>query len=334
MSVTTVRGTHASTANGVPETMRAAAIDRFGGPEVLTIHELPVPPLEHGEVLIKLDTSGVGPWDADIRAGWWPEGQPQFPLVLGTDGAGTIVAMGSHVRRFREGDAVYSYSFLNPKGGFYAQYVVVDAEKVAPVPRGLTLEMAGAIATTGLTAIQGVDDALRLKRDENVIIHGASGGVGTLAVQFAKLREAHVVAVASGADGVALARKLRADVAIDGRHADILAAARNFAHGDIDAVLGFSGGDPLERCIDALKPGGRVAYPNGVEPAPRKRPGIRFIAYDAEAGVRQFEHLGLAVEEAKVQVPIAARFTFGEAAKAHERLDQGHVLGKIVLRIS
>ena len=115
----------------------------------------------------------------------------------GTDGAGRVAAVGAGVRRFRAGDRVYSYSYSNRKGGFHAQQVVVDAKKVARVPRGLGLKEAGAIATTGLTALQGVDDALRVKRGERVIVHGASGGVGSLAMQFAKWRGAHVFATAS-----------------------------------------------------------------------------------------------------------------------------------------
>src|SRR4030088_758948 len=109
----------------VPDTMRAAAIDRFGGPEVLTLHTLPVPKVDAGEVLIALHTAGVGSWDADMRAGWWPFGRPRFPLVLGSDGSGWVAAVGSRVRRFSEGDRVYAYSFANPKGGFYADYVAV-----------------------------------------------------------------------------------------------------------------------------------------------------------------------------------------------------------------
>lgn len=316
----------------IPEIMHAAAIDRFGGPEVLTVHELPVPPVDDDEVLIGIDTAGVGVWDAEMRAGWYPGGKPKFPLVLGTDGSGTVAAVGSHIRRFKVGESVYSYSFLNPKGGFYAEYVVVSADKVAPIPSGLDLKEAGAIPTTGLTALQGVDDALHLKRDETVIIHGASGGVGTLAVQFAKLRDARVFATASGDDGVALVRSLGADAAVDGRHSDIAAAAREFAPDGVDAVLAFAGGEPLENCLDALKPSGRLAYPNGVEPVPKKRPGIRITPYDAVAGVREFKHLGMAVEAAKLRVPIAGTFSLGDAARAHERLSEGQVLGKIVLR--
>jgi NADPH:quinone reductase len=192
-------------ADTIPTEMRAAAIDRFGGPEVLTLQVLPVPAPDATEVLIAIDTAGIGSWDADMRAGWLPSGRAHFPLVLGTDGAGIIAAVGPRVRRFQPGDLVYSYSFDNPKGGFYAEYVAVAADKVGRVPAGLDLLHAGAIPTTGLTALQGVDDALHLRKGEAVIIHGASGGVGTLAVQFAKLRGAQVLATASGNDGVALA---------------------------------------------------------------------------------------------------------------------------------
>jgi NADPH:quinone reductase-like Zn-dependent oxidoreductase len=102
--------------------MRAAAIDRFGGPEILTLHVLPVPDVDPAEVLMAVHTAGVGSWDADMRGGWLPDGaRPRFPLVLGTDGSGTVAAVGSRVRRFAPGDTVYSYSFANPKGGFYAE---------------------------------------------------------------------------------------------------------------------------------------------------------------------------------------------------------------------
>ena len=209
--------------------MPAAAIDHFGGPEVLTAYVLPVPKIDATEVLIALDTAGVGPWDADIRAGWYPGKKPRFPLVLGTDGAGVVAEVGSRVRRLKVGDKVYAYSWANPKGGFYAEYVAVASDKVAHIPARLDLEHAGAIATTGLTALQGIDDALKIKRGETIIIHGASGGVGTLAIQFAKLRGARVLATASGIDGLELVRDMGADVAVDARHEDVAEAARRFA---------------------------------------------------------------------------------------------------------
>lgn len=318
----------------VPDIMRAAAIDRPGGPEVLSIHTLPTPVPDKDEVLIALDTAGVGSWDADMRAGWWPtSGRMRFPMVPGTDGAGVIAGVGSHMRRLTVGDQVYSYSFANPKGGFYAEYVAVAKEKVSHIPKNLNLRQAGAIPTTGLTALQGVDDALQIKRGESLIIHGASGGVGSLAIQFAKLRGARVLATAHGDDGLAFVRRLGADVAVDGKREDIAEEARSFAPDGVHAVLALVGGDAIERCLDAVRSGGRLTYPNGIEPEPKKRRGLHVTSYDAVAGVREFEALNLAVEQAKLEVPIAAVYTLAEARKAHERLAAGHVLGKIVLRI-
>jgi NADPH:quinone reductase-like Zn-dependent oxidoreductase len=314
--------------------MHAVAIDRFGEPEVLTMHTLPVPTTGARDVLIAVDTAEIGGWDADIRGGWSPSGKPpRFPLVLGASGSGTVVAVGSRVRRFKKGESVYSFAWDNPKGGFYAEYAAVPAGKAAPVPKTLDLKRAGAIPVVGLTAIQGIDDALHVKQDERVIIHAASGGVGTLALQFAKLRGARVLAIASGPDGVALARKLGADAAVDGRQGDIASALRDFTPDGVDAILALAGGDPLERSIDALRPGGRVAYPSGIEPEPKRRRGIKMKSYDAVAGPKEFEHLSRAVEAARLQVPIATEFAFADAARAHERLAQGHILGKIVLRV-
>ena len=318
----------------IPATMRAAAIDRFGGPEVLSVHTLPVPEPNAQEVLIAVDAAGVGTWDASQRNGEWVEGDEDFPLILGIDGAGTIVAVGARVERFAIGEYVYSYSYSNPKGGYYAEYVAVSAGKVAPVPGALHETSAGALPALGLTALQGVDDALGLADGETVIVHGASGNVGMLAVQFAKHRGTRVLATASGPDGVEFVRRLGADEVIDGRRDDIGAAAKRFAPDGIDAVLAFVGGHELTGCLDALRRGGRVAYPNGIEPEPKKRRGVRIKAYDAEAGPREFERLGREIERAHPEIPIAEVFSLEDAAKAHERLDRGHVLGRIVLRIA
>ena len=306
--------------------MKAVSIDRRGR---VSIRDVPVPAVGRLEVRIAVDTTGVGSWDAYMR----PEGREQF-IVPGTDGAGRVAAVGAGVRRFRAGDRVYSYSYNNRKGGFHAQQVVVAAKKVARVPRGLGLKEAGAIATTGLTALQGVDDALRLRKGESVIVHGASGGVGTLALQFAKWRGARVLAIASGKDGVRLARRLGADVAVDGKRGDLRAAVRRFAPDGVDAVLAFVGGASLGQCLDALKTrGGRVAYPNGVEPAPRKRKAVRMVAYDAIPGVREFDRLNRAIVGAKLKVPIAKTYRIERAADAYSFVRRGHVLGKVVLRI-
>jgi NADPH:quinone reductase-like Zn-dependent oxidoreductase len=317
----------------VPALMRAAALDHGGGPDVLSVRTLPVPELGADEVLIATDTAGVAVWDASIRQDPNIYGvHRHLPLVLGTDGAGLVAAVGSAVEGFKRGDKVYAYSFDNPKGGFYAEYVAVAASHVGHVPENLTLKEAGAIGTTGLTAIQGIDDALHLKSGDTIIIHGASGGVGTLAVQFAKLRGARVLATVSGEDGARLARELGADAVVDGRQGDIAAATQAFAGNGVDAVLALAGGDALERCSAALRTGGVLAYPSGVEPVPKPRNGIRVIKFDAIPGPREFERLNTAIAAAKLRVPIAAEYPLADAAKAHERIAAGHALGKVILR--
>ena len=314
--------------------MRAIAIDRYGGPQVLALHELPVPQLSPTEVLISVHTAGVGGWDADIRGGWSPGGRVHFPLVLGTDGSGTIAQLGNRVRRFKAGDRVYAYLWNSPKGGFYAEYAAVPVDNVALIPNPpLDLKHAGAVPVTGLTALQGIADHLGVQAGEHVMIHGASGGVGTLAIQFAKARGAKVLAIASGPDGVALVNRLGADAAVDGHKDDFAKAAFSFAPKGMDAVLVLGSGKSVPRCLDVLRAGGRLAYPNGVDPAPQKRRGFKIIAYDAKVGTREFERLNRAIRKAELNVPIAAEFPLAEAAKAHRRVEQGHTLGKIILRV-
>ena len=317
----------------IPATMKAAAIGRFGPPQVLTLHSLPTPKPGPREVLIALDAAGVGGWDAKLRDGsWWPGGRPKFPLVLGTDGAGIVVAKDARVRRFRVGDRVWATS-TSRKGGLYAEYAAVDARHVGHVPRRLDLPHAAAAAATGLTALQGVDDLLRLRPRETVLIFGASGAVGTLAVQFAKRRRARVLATVRGRRAAALVRRLGADAVIDTRSGDASERLRELAPNGIDAALALAGGDALERCLRFVRTGGRVAYPNGVEPEPRPRRGVRFRTYNAVSGPDEFGRLERAVAEARLRVPIAAVYPLAQAAKAHARLERGHILGRIVLRI-
>ena len=227
----------------VPTTMRAVAIDQPGPPEVLTVHTLPVPTVDANEVLIALHSASVATWDIQIRKSLAYINKPKLPFVMGSDGAGIVVAVGSGVTRLKAGDQVYGYCWDNPKGGFYAEYIVASQDCVSKLPKGISLEAAGALGASGLTALRGVDRVLQIQRGESLIIHGASGAVGTLALQLAKLRGARVLATASGDEGAALVRRLGADAVVDGHNGDITAAAREFAPQGVDAVLAFDGMD-------------------------------------------------------------------------------------------
>ena len=328
------RGPGALRRNGrAPRPMQAAAVDRFGPPSSLTPHRLPVPKPGPHEVLIELNTVGVGSWDASIRDGAWRKpGRAHFPLVPGTDGAGTVVAKGARVRRFKLGDRVYAYEFGNKQGGFYAEFAVVDADHVGHVPQTLSLAEAGAVATTGLTALQGIT-SLRLRRGETMLIFGASGAVGTMAIQFSARRNVRVIATASGAAAQRLVRALGADVVVDARSDTLAEQLRRAAPSGIGAVLALGGGEELERCLDFVRTGGRVVHPNGIEPAPKPRPTLRIKTFDAVATPEAFARLHRALSSREIHVPVAATYPLAKADDAHRRLRKGHILGRLALRV-
>src|SRR5579862_9505830 len=227
------------------QTMRAVAIDEFGGIEKMKPRELPVPELATDEILIRVDSAGVGVWDPFEREGGFAKEfgmQPSFPYVLGSDGAGTVEEVGDDVHNLKPGDRVYGVNFMSPKGGFYAEYTAIKAKNVAKIPPALSTRDAGVLAVDGVIALDGLDKALRLKAGESILILGASGGVGHLAVQLAKRMKARVLAVASGPDGVEFVKRLGADKVIDGHREDILKATHEFAPNGLDAALLTAGG--------------------------------------------------------------------------------------------
>lgn len=316
-----------------PKTMTAAAINRFGPPSTLSAHELPVPSPAANEVLIAINTAGIGSWDASIRDGSWRKpGRTHFPLVPGVDGAGIVVAKGARVRRFDIGDRVYAYEFGNPQGGFYAEFAAAQAAHVGRVPKGLSLRDAGAAVTIALTALQGID-LLRLRRGQTVLIFGASGAVGTMAIQFAAQRGARVIATATGAEATRLVRRLGADHVIDARQIESIDQLRTQAPDGLHAVLALAGGKELERCLDFVRARGRVAHPNGIEPVPMTRRTFTTRAYDAVATPRAFDTLNRHFANGRIRVPIAATYPLAKAAQAHRRLERGHVLGRMVLQV-
>jgi NADPH:quinone reductase-like Zn-dependent oxidoreductase len=313
----------------IPETMKAAAIDRFGGPEVIRTRSLPVPKPGPREVLIRLDTAGIGVWDPYVRAGELSSSPPTFPQVIGNDGAGVVVAVGEHVTRHRVGEPVYAYSM---DGGFYAEYVAVSEDNVAPIPPGVKLDEAGALGADGVTALRGLQDELRLAAGETLMVFGASGGIGHLAVQLAKRIGAKVLAVASGGDGVSLVRRLGADVAIDGRRDDPAEAARAFAPGGLDTALILADGAGLDAALQTVKQGGRVAYPNGVEPEPRVPDGIESHAYDGTPDLDAFNRLNRLIGSSRFHIELGRVYRLEDAQVAHREIEQHH-LGKLAFRV-
>ncbi|MCD9097457.1 NADP-dependent oxidoreductase [Luteimonas fraxinea] len=315
--------------------MHAVTIDRFGGPDVLTYGRQRLPDVGPGQVLVKVAYAGVGSWDPLEREGLFAEltGQtPDFPYTLGRDGSGTIAAIGVGVDRFAIGDAVYALGI-----GHYAEYIALDADAVSLLPDDLPLDQAGAMPIVALTAWQGLAIELDVAPGDAVLINGASGDVGHIAVQLAKRLGARVLAVASGEDGVAAALELGADVAVDGRVTDVAAASRAFAPKGLDAVLAVVGGASLSAAIGTVRERGRVAYPAGIDPEPEPRAGLVFrhfdLTLDAPATSRvKMEQLNALIAAGPFEVRISSTFPLGQAAQAHQAL-AAHRIGKVILSV-
>jgi NADPH2:quinone reductase len=316
------------------KTMKAAVIDRFGGIDNIRIETLAIPEIGPDEVLIRVETAGVGVWDPFEREGGFAKllgTAPRFPYVLGTEGAGTVAALGSSVDGLKEGDRVYAMSFATSKG-FYAEFAVAKAEHVSPIPRKLPTDQAGVMPVDAITALRGLD-LLEVKPGTSLLILGASGGIGHLAVQLAKRMGARVLAVASGGDGVRLARECGADAVVDGHKEDVATAVRAFAPGGLDAALITAGGEAAEKASGAVHDGGRIAYPHGVEPEPQTRPGVTIHSYDGDPDQETIQKLNHLIEAGPFEVHVARTFPLDQAANAHRALNQHH-LGKLALRLS
>ena len=266
----------------------------------------------------------------ELCEGHFGEDGDPFPWVLGSDGAGTVVAVGARALRVKVGDRVYAWGFLNPKGGLFAEYAAIPEEEVSLVPDGLTIDEAGVLAVDGLTALAGLD-AIQLAAGEKLMILGASGGVGHIAVQLAERLGAEVFAVASGADGLELARRIGADEAVDGRLADVAASAYAFAPDGLDAALVLGGADRVA-ALALVREGGRIAYPKGVEPAPEAMPGVALVAFDGYSGHEALDWLNGLIAMAPFHVEVSREYPLDAATDAMHDVTRHHV-GKLALAV-
>lgn len=307
--------------------MRAMAIEEFGGSDKLQLVDLPTPEVGAGEVLIRVRASGVGPWDVMSRQGVF--GDREFPFVPGFEPAGVVEAVGSDVEDLSEGDEVYAYRF---PGGGYAEYVTALEGVTARKPFALSFEEAAGVPVAGTTAHQGLVDELGVQAGETVLITGASGGVGSMAVQIAaNILGARVIGTASTRNHEYL-RDLGAEEAID-YNGDWVTAVREVAPDGVDAVLNCAGGDTLSRSLETLRDEGRVAYIVPIEEEPEPPRGISSHFFSARPDGGRLAALASMFDAGQLRVKLQEIVPLEEATRAHEIVEEGHTQGKIVLGI-
>ncbi len=306
--------------------MKAVRIHRFGGPDVLSLDDVPMPEPQQGEVVIRVHAASVNPVDYKIRDGGYL-GSDKLPITMGRDVSGTILRQEGQGGGFKVGDAVCA--MLSPDQGGYAEYVLAKTHELAPKPARLDHVQAAAVPLAALTAWQGLFDHGGLHEGQRVLIHGAAGGVGHFAVQFAKARGATVYATAGTRDQE-FVRGLGADAVIDYKTERFEDRARG-----IDIVFDLIGGETQDRSWSVLKPNG-IIVSTLTEPKQdlAKQHKARGVRYMAQPNGQQLREIGDLIEAGRVRPEVTAVLPLAEAAQAQQRLEHEHPRGKIVLRVA
>jgi NADPH:quinone reductase-like Zn-dependent oxidoreductase len=305
--------------------MKAAYIDRFGGPEVLQYGDLPDPIAAAGQVLVDVAAASVNGADWRVRAGQY--GQATFPLVLGRDFSGSVAALGAGVDDLKVGDAVFGV-LEGGREGAYAEKLAITAAIIAKKPDGLSHINAAALALTGLTAIISVETTLKLQRGETILIQGGAGGVASFAIQLAKHIGARVITTTSAANADYV-RGLGADEVIDYNAQDFTGAVK-----PCDAVFDTVGGEVAQKSFAVLKPGGRAAFIASGPQAPKPERGDVTSLRPAVGRARApLERIAALVAAGAVRPPEVKLYRLAQAAEAHRLSESRHFRGKLVFQV-
>jgi len=314
--------------------MKAVIINEFGPPEVLKniTMEKPVPSDE--EVLITIKFAGINPVDAKVRAGTSGMSKTlKLPAILGWDVSGIIESVGKNVSQFKNGDEVFGCIGFPGLGKTYAEFAVADPKLLTKKPAGVTFEDAAAVPLAGLTAYQAINEHLKISNGQKVLIQAAAGGVGHLAVQFAKLNGAFVAGTASEKNAAFL-KQIGVDQFIDYKKEKF---ENVFQNGD--AVLEAMGGDVLYRSIRCTKTGGKVVcLPSSTKNDPEairlaRERNIDLIWPMMHPDGQQMETIAGLMEQKKLIVKIDKAFNLEEIAEAHKAIESHSTDGKIIIKI-
>jgi NADPH:quinone reductase-like Zn-dependent oxidoreductase len=306
--------------------MKAVYIERHGGPEELKYGDLPDPVAGDGEIVVDIHAASVNGADWKVRAGG--SYQPaRFPHILGRDFSGIVSDLGGGGAEFRPGDPVFGVSEAN-REGCYAEKLAIRGAIVARKPDSLSHVEAAAVALIGLTALVSIEDTLRLKASETILIQGGAGGVAAFAIQLARHIGARVITTTSPAN-LSYVRGLGADEVIDYTTQDFTKLVSG-----CDAVLDTVGGDVAERSFAVLKPAGRAAFIASGPQAPKSpRADVQSLRPSVVRSRRHLERITALVSKGAVRLPEVALYPLARAVEAIKISEGRHLRGKLVLKV-
>jgi NADPH:quinone reductase-like Zn-dependent oxidoreductase len=314
--------------------MKAAIINEFGDAGVLEITELDKPVPNDNEVLIKVMAAGINPVDTKVRAGTSGiSKQLKLPAILGWDMSGVIEVAGKNITAFQSGDTVFGCIGFPGLGNAYAEFTLADPKLLAKKPDNISFDEAAAVPLAGLTAYQAINEHLKITSGQKVLIQAAAGGVGHLAVQFAKLNGAFVSATASDKNETFL-EKLGVDQFIDYKKEKFETLVSG-----LDAVLDAMGGEVLYRSIPCVKPGGIiVCLPSSTKNDPKaielaQQYGVKLLWPMMHTDGGEMRIIAALMEQKKLKVFIERIFTLDQIVWAHKAVETHGTKGKIVVRV-
>lgn len=305
--------------------MKAVKIDEYGDESVVNYTDVKSPVPNADEVLVKVHAAAVNPVDWKIREGFVSMFGLEPPFILGCEIAGTVEETGGDVKKFKPNDAVIGY--IGAHIGGYAKYAIIKANEISHKPESLDFDNAAAVPVGALTAWQAMFDLANLQSGQKILITGASGGVGSMAVQLAKAKGAHVTGTASGKNEE-FVKNLGADEFVDYTKQKFEEIVK-----DVDVVFDTVGSDTLERAFQTLKKGGFLV--TAVEPPSEEKAnqfGIKVAMVRVQPNAQQLAEISLLIDEGKLKTHVETVLPLAEVKKALELSKSGRTRGKIILQ--
>lgn len=314
--------------------MKAAIINKYDGPDVIEIVDMEKPKPEPGQVLIKVYASSINPFDIAVIKGFVAKmTDSKLPMIIGLDVAGVVAEVGQGVDNFVVGNKIYGSAAVLAGGtGAFAEFSAIPTKNLAKMPNNLDFNQSAAIVLTGVSAVQALVEHVKLQSGQKVLIHGGAGGIGTIAIQIAKVIGAYVATTATG-EGINYVRKLGADYVIDYKNPP--AGGFEEVISDYDAVFDTVGGEVFEKSFKVLKKGGViVSMVAKDEKKLAEQHGVTAISQFTQVNTERLNVLADFIENKGVKVHIDKVFSFDRIRDAFEHQEKGGILGKIVIEIN